>query len=792
MNIRNKKILQLLFLFTIILSMVLSLFYTVTLSSAKTKNTAAFAQKYKAISLQNKIQYQIKNLKNTEYVRFSLSDSSLASIQKKSGILTPKKAGNVTVIAKVYNKRHKKIKVLRDKISITQKSILKNAIFAVKDTINPWNFTLTLSCNRILLKNEISHDILTILPKGKKAPKLIANFTSLSSDGKEITYTLSSSSQKKLCPGDYSMDGNYVIESTCFIKKLSLTYQERITENTLSGFILKENGNPIKNALLSLKRKGQADITCLSDQNGYYQFQNILNPLSLTAQKSGYQSKTITNLSTTKTGTTCENIILYSTDSSTAAIEFLITDEENIPLSDTAITILKTQNTIKNTQILQISDADTTFDPNTTLNFNKDDIIYSTCTDTSGTVLFTNTNFLTASPCSRLTLDQTAKLSYSASLKLTSKNIISLPESLLNTQDQYTILIHKFSPANPNASYQTVRVDFSFYDLITRQAKIHIKLKKCKKLHIPELAFDYPDKFSDFSSLTLYLYHPKQTNFFYQYSVPKEQLIQEASDITFFATLPIGIPDGTYYISLRTISSKNTILASSAILPVLIKQGTLSLKYVNHITLYSPRFARALAYTNSDKNVITKNSFFLYQRCNSFFFLIDTFPANPIKSYSDFYTYSVLLENLIPKQQYLLLYANQTFINKEDALFLTTEENTYLSKNSAVYSVSPITKILCTELGQTLSTSLLQIPEVTSTAIFYQKNYTISQDFIRSSKTYPNCVMAFYRSDGTLLSKNLTLPPANQNFIPSSNDGESILDIYTNKEILITNQDSYI
>ena len=118
--------------------------------------------------------------------------------------------------------------------------------------INPWNFTISLSCSRILLKKEIQADkltitpkgrkspkssgalwrnsriiegilfktsffyceavgildilqlvmpificMVTITPKGRKSPKLTASFTSLSADGKEIIYTLNTSGQTK-------------------------------------------------------------------------------------------------------------------------------------------------------------------------------------------------------------------------------------------------------------------------------------------------------------------------------------------------------------------------------------------------------------------------------------------------------------------------------------------------------------------------------------------------------------------------------------------------------------------
>ena len=214
----------------------------------------AFVKKYPTITVGKSVQYQIKHLNKNHFVTFSVSDSSIASIHQKTGKLLAKKAGKLTVKAVIRNKKHRKIYQLKDTILIKKKkTYLPNASFQIKKTINPWNFTVTLSCNRILLENEIKDSSLTVFPKGKSTPKLKAGFLELSPNGKEITYLFNNDSQKKLCPGDFSMDGNYTLQSSHFRKKLSLTYEERLPKNTLSGFVFKQDGNPVKNAILSLK-----------------------------------------------------------------------------------------------------------------------------------------------------------------------------------------------------------------------------------------------------------------------------------------------------------------------------------------------------------------------------------------------------------------------------------------------------------------------------------------------------------------------------------------------------------
>ena len=180
------KQLSSLFIITIFSIALFSIFFP---KKAYAKSSVCFARKYNILTIEKNVLYKIKNLGKTDYVRYSVSNPSLASIGKKSGLMTPKKAGKLTVNAVIYNKKHKRLKTLTNNVTIQQKKqILPNAVFKVNKGINPWNFTISLSCSRILLKKEIQADKLTITPKGRKSPKLTASFTSISADGKEIIY----------------------------------------------------------------------------------------------------------------------------------------------------------------------------------------------------------------------------------------------------------------------------------------------------------------------------------------------------------------------------------------------------------------------------------------------------------------------------------------------------------------------------------------------------------------------------------------------------------------------------
>lgn len=76
--------------------------------------------------------------------------------------------------------------------------------------------------------------------------------------------------------------------------------------------------------------------------------------------------------------------------------------------------------------------------------------------------------------------------------------------------------------------------------------------------------------------------------------------------------------------------------------------------------------------------------------------------------------------------------------------------------------------------------------------ISYKDTYKISQHLVRTSHAYPNSVIAIYKPNGTFLTSTLTTSPTD-NIAANKNNfsKQSIIDIYTNKRILITNQNSY-
>lgn len=767
-------------------------------NKAMAAKSIQFTKTYQSLAIHTKVQYRIKNMKKTDFVRFTINNHTLASIHPKTGWITPKKQGLLTIKAFVYNKKRKKLKTLITTVRIIKnKTYLPNATFQVKDSINPWNFTLTLSCSRILLKKEIEKDTLILYPKGTTSPKLTASFTSLSTNGKEATYTLSSTSQKRLCPGDSSMNGNYILKSSCFSEKLVLNYQERLTNYTLSGFVSKTNGNPIKNALVSLKKGNLTKETCYTDQNGHYSLSVNSSPDLMTVEKSGFQKKKISFPALSKIGTTCENITLRSTSENHVAICFLITDLENNPLPNANIAIFPAKNSmtitdkeskeyILNKDILNnsISNKDS---------YNSKELLYSGKTDSSGTLLLSNSSIATPSPCSNLTLKQKASITYSASSDLSSTNAQLLSSSILNQNDNYYIYVSKFALDAPCSGYHPQKLFFSFSPLLTNHAFIHIQLSACQKTQINHLTLKFPkNTFSSCQTLSLQFFHPDKKESFYQYTIRKEQLSIQPDKISFSRQLPLTLPDGKYFLSIHAISGEEVILAKSPIIPVSIEKATIPSGIV---ALQLPHYARFLAYGSFSSPDQSTASFSLYQKCESHYFYIDTFTTTFFQSNNTEYNTANLLPELLSGQNYLLQPCSDIITSNDSISFLATEDNIYLIKEHAEFSSTPLGKIHCiTSNGSANLKS--QAESVTDKITYsYLTFHNLSEDFIRSSLTYPNCVIAMYQTDGTFITATQTSPPVSGStsyspdykaYLP-----KIITDIYINKEILITNQDSY-
>ncbi len=752
--------------------------FMIAMISNQNSNAASapvFAKNYHTAIIGKKITCQIKNLKKADTISYSVSNRKLASIDKKQGILVPKKEGTITVKAIIYRKK-KKLKTLINKIAIIKnETILPNASFQIQKTINPWDFTLTLSCSRILLKKEIKNSNLTILPKGKSTPKLKANYTKLSPDGKTVTYTLISSSQKKLCPGDDSMNGTYTLQSDFFQKKLSLSYQERLSNDTLSGFVLHPDGSPINNALVSLKTKSDTK-QCYSDENGHYKISGISNPVSLTAKKDGFQTVSVSNITSRKKGVSCENILMHPKTNTSLTIEFRVTDQENHPVSNASIYLQKDTEEIKGK------------------------------TDSSGSIFLTHNNELNnfPTPCTNFSIDRKKQLSYTSSYCPSLQNQLTLPSDFLNTSDTYTAYVSKSSFQEKISSLQPQKISFSFADLITSHLLIQVTLFPCPSLTVPSfpLPYNIPLPSSSFSFLTLQFFQTGQSKSFFSYQIKKNSFHCE-NDKIFLPSLllPISLSDGSYCLQLQVLSKENEVIGESPVLPITIKDAHLAIPE-NSFSIFSPRFARMLVYGKFTDKKPVMASFHLYQKYKTQYFFIGTISSDLfIQHNTGLYSASLIIPHLITGQDYLLSTNPDENITKTEYTFSANSKNTFPTIKEAVHSISPLAQILCT------AKTSLALPGITSPVtsddtlhadkipdVSASFTHEITQNFVRSCTNYPNCVIAFYRLNGTFLTASFTNQPTHNTIntsIPLSNPRASIIDIYTNKKTIVTNQKPY-
>lgn len=800
-KINNLFNMKLLLFITILFLCILLLSANYSLASAtKSKKNYSFSKTYFTLSVGKKIHYQVKHLNKGQFVIYSVSNKKVATIKKKSGWLYSKKPGKIRVKASIYNKGGKKIKTLYDKVTIKKrKSCLPNATFKTKEKINPWNFSLTLTCSRILLKKEVSKSTLTLLPKGKNKPTITANFTKLANNGKDVVYTIRQSHQHSLCPGNSSMNGTYSIQSSLFSKKLTINYTERLTKNTISGFVLQNNGNPIHNAFVNLKTSTDS-LHCYTDSNGYYQLTNVKKPLSLTVTKSGYLQKVISSLNISSKGTMCENVILKSSSDTSASLDILVTDTNNNPLFNATIQIFLDSKKASTKQIeLSNSSIDT---------FSKTDSLFCGMTDSTGRLSLFNSYNPKKVSCTKILLNQQMQISYDSSYSYNPSNKKTLSKNTLNSKDCYVIYISNNILDNHSiTSYYTKKLYFSFAELDTNHAFLHVQLESCPSLTTNNLSIKW-DSDSDISHCTfldIRLYHRNFHEPFYKKTVTNNNLTITQNNSTLLPTsLPFSLPDDTYYIQLCAKSENGKMIGLSSIESIQVKNGVI---LQHEINIKQPYYSRILTYADySDFSFISNLSpssdvsgsssrtatFHLYQILNNNYFFINTFTTAPFCTQSiDLQTSNLIVSHLLKDQNYLLYPSLDQITCNSSSLLNIKDKNIYTEESDALLSSTPLMKIQCEILKN--PNQVITVPSdfsINTLCVSYNYEYTLDQNTIRLSQTYPNTVIAFYQLDGTLLATSFTsrIIKFPSNLSPKNT---SITDFYTNKEILTTNQDSY-
>ena len=755
-------------------------------------NAPSFDRTVSTLAVGKHATVSIKNLPGQSRVSFSSSNPKMASVSQRtdkiSAKLSAKKCGNVTISAQIYRKNGTKIRTLKMKIRILPKDYIENARFSLKQTINSYSFTLRLKASRIILKKEIKKSKLTLTPEGKKAPRLSADFSKLSPDGKEIVYLLDSASRKKLCPHDCSMDGAYMIFSNSFSQKIRAHYKERLDTENISGFVLDACGTPLSGAFVSYQTTEGAAAS-YTDKTGHYEVKKKGAPISLTVKKKGYQTETLYSLTLSKKGTICENIILKSKTTADASLDLLVKTEDGTPVPNAQVLLLP-KGKISSKKLSSITQD----------HFLPEDTLISEKTGTDGTLLLASSKNQKskAYPNTRLTSAAPASLSLLSSYTSAATRSATLPVTYAENEE-YTLYVYKNTPKN-SPSYESCKLTFSPSSFYTNHLHFEILLKKCDTLDTSMLSISLESLkiANELKALSFSLFEPGQKKAVYEnsFTIANERntnpemtlghhVIKENTQLFSISRIPVSLSSGIYFLRISGLDENGESLYSSAVTEIQVKDNCIS---PVTIKLFQKSYSRLFAYYSGDKLPELKISFDLYQKAGENYFYFDTVSSSAFKeNLPDLYTADLFLSCLLPQETYLFLPGEALFRPASFLILDISSEDLHPTENAAL-TAPPFSKCACTytKYGQ------IEMPpdfSEDSVHIFTGTDIHLTREQIRTEPSYPNSVIALYKKDGTLISTTLS-PKLDRNTVLKESS-DTIIDIYTNHELLLTNQSSY-
>lgn len=309
---------------------------------------------------------------------------------------------------------------------------------------------------------------------------------------------------------------------------------------------------------------------------------------------------------------------------------------------------------------------------------------------------------------------------------------------------------------------------------------------------------------------------------FYQKTYAKKSLAIAENTISLPLLSSLSLPDGNYYVQLRANDSQNTVTGISSVSSLQVRNGRI---LPLHISLEKPYYSRVLVFGNSvnmSNNMAANSSatasFNLYQIWDSRYFLVGSFSSTPFlfSSYR-LPTANLVISSLLKDGKYLLCPVSDAMIGETYSVLNT--QKLILSQNAEnALSEAPSAQICCkpansssytaastnsasTNSASTNSASITSANSSSSAVltapsdfipqtldISYYSSNAITQNSVRTSTSYPNTILAFYNSNGKLLKTSLTVFSGTKTVFRKK---KGILDIYQNKRILKTNQDSY-
>lgn len=403
--------------FCAIFSLALLLTFPPIISHGKTTKTS-FENRYNAIYIGKTYKYNIVNPPKKAKIKFAVSNNKLATINQNSGILYPRKKGSVTIKAFVtdINKNQKLTlkKTVKIKALKTVKKDTSEIPFSLPSTyVNSINYTIKLKAAKIMQTSEVKSSYIQLV---KQKHELKGQFKNLSANGRYITYELDNDAVKQLTPGNRTMDGTYTMSCSLSSRKLNINYAEHFVGQSVTGFVMTPEGNPVENANITISNNNFT-VNTTSDKNGYY---NVRFPkpetVVLTVSCNNYYTRTIKDIYLKIPKSVCKNIVMHKKE----------TSDKNSSLLSAYFNIRSYD---KQPVKLEISSCDATADVSssdtTSNNLSHNSTADTLLSDTTANALSNNLTADAYSDSQTFTTDESGRLFISPDDALTSKKLLS-------------------------------------------------------------------------------------------------------------------------------------------------------------------------------------------------------------------------------------------------------------------------------------------------------------------------------------------------------------------------------
>lgn len=765
------------------------------IAQAKTKK-CHFKKTITTLSVNKNFHYRIVGCTRKAKITFHSNHPKIASINKKSGILKAKKKGRVTITAKIKQSKKKTV-LLKTKLRITGKStkttsskstssslnkkssqtttsantttnstILDDVSWTADTSINPWNHSLILYSNRILLKKEVQNSTLILSHSGQNMGQ--AHYRSLSSDGKKITYQLTSETAKKLCPGNGTANGSYHISSPILNSTLTTNYEERLTPGTLCGFVSDTSHNALSNVVVSLYKSNTSShhyAQTKTDAFGAYSFKKIpKGSYYMTYSHPNYNMKNIPAFDMPDS-TYCINTVLQQ---STHSVSISLINEDNIPMSNCTVIITNTRT-------------------------NKS---WNGKTNTDGLFMLSNAAIENITSCSLIN-NADEKISYKSNSPFAPKidPATQLIDNDFSADDSYCITVYASDSENSTATYANYStcyqpMSFSFTPNAFRQEHILFALapKKIPATRFSSLSVENNtatnnDTITSDFRLTLYTKSGKtlmQSSITVNVSSSYEDLTAEIN--RYLQQYKLYLPDDNYYLSLISTNATSNFACSPSLQKITVQNGIISpIKF----SLQSGIPTRLLVYGHFSNAPSSDTPIILYQKMDSVWFSIYDFTSKEWTNVSDD-IYKIYLDHCLYEDNatYQIASSNPSPENSDSIFTVYAKESTNILArsltgtntkfyNSMYSSAAPNIKYYDLTHSSAApniklydSTHFSAAPDFklyyhsnTSSDIIADESITsipITDELLSSDPDEKNCVIACFSSSGTMCSISWT------------------------------------